>query len=94
MSWLMWCVVGPIVAPLVLVFLCLFYSVAVKPLFRHCYEMGMCNGRVARRIRGTNRVQFILWAAGEQGHKEDFWCDFGVGHEEHFIPGEPKVRRL
>ena len=30
-------------------------------------------GLPARRHKKNGSVQFILWKAGEQGHKEDFW---------------------
>ena len=35
----------------------------------------------ARRNRITGHVQFILWKAGEQGYKKDFWYDL---HESHW----------
>jgi hypothetical protein len=37
---------------------------------------GTCRGRVARKHRLKGNVQFVLWKAGEQGHKKDFWIDF------------------
>lgn len=37
---------------------------------------GVCNGRKARRDKKSGRVQFIMWKAGEQGHKKDCWLDF------------------
>lgn len=37
---------------------------------------GTCRGRIARKHRRKGNVQFVLWKAGEQGQKEDFWIDF------------------
>jgi len=37
---------------------------------------GTCRDRRARKHRKKGNVQFVLWKAGEQGHKEDFWHDF------------------
>lgn len=45
-------------------------------LFPPLWEYGYCNNRKARRNRKTSEVQFILWKAGEQGHKEDYWHPF------------------
>ncbi len=40
----------------------------------------------ARLDTKTNRVQFVLWKAGEQGHEEDYWHNMGCGWENHFKP--------
>ena len=40
------------------------------------YEYGVCNRLRARRNRITGEVQFVLWKAGEQGHKDDWWINF------------------
>ena len=42
----------------------------------------------ARLDTKTGRVQFILWKAGEQNHKEDFWYNMGYGWENHFKPND------
>lgn len=34
---------------------------------------GECNDLPARKHRKKGNVQFVLWKAGEQGHKEDYW---------------------
>lgn len=52
------------------------------------WQYGTCNNRVARRHRKHGNVQFVLWKAGEQGHKEDYWHDFGPGWAETFIPDQ------
>lgn len=43
------------------------------------WEYGTVNltfGEVkARRHMWNGNVQFVLWSAGEQGHKEDYWHD-------------------
>lgn len=38
----------------------------------------------ARRNKDTQKVEFVLWKAGEQGHQEDFWHVMGVGWEKRF----------
>jgi hypothetical protein len=45
---------------------------------------GSCNGRIARKHKIKGNVQFILWYAGTQGHKEDFWHDFDKSWWELF----------
>ena len=42
------------------------------------YEYGTAGNtkRVARRHIIKKNVQFLLWKAGEQGHKIDYWTDF------------------
>lgn len=40
------------------------------------WEYGTCNGSKARRHRKKGNVQMVLWKAGQQGHKEDFWHNF------------------
>lgn len=50
---------------------------------------GTCNNRPARKHRKNGNVQFVLWKAGEHGHKEDFWHNFGDGHEVNFKPTDP-----
>lgn len=37
------------------------------------WEYGILNDIKARRNKYTGEVQFRLWRAGEQGHKEDFY---------------------
>lgn len=32
--------------------------------------------RRARKSVEHGNVQFVMWKAGEQGHKEDWWIDF------------------
>lgn len=53
---------------------------------KELYEYGTCKNRIARRNLSTGDVQFVLWKAGEQGHKVDFWISFGFGHSYDFIP--------
>ncbi len=40
------------------------------------WEYGICKERNARRHKKKKNVQFVLWKAGEQGHKEDYWINF------------------
>jgi hypothetical protein len=60
----------------------------IKWLFWKCKKepwiYGSCNGTFARKHRKKGNVQFILWKAGEQGHKQDYWHDFGAGWENQF----------
>ena len=46
--------------------------------YRHTWELGSCgnSNRPARRHRKNGNVQFLLWPAGEQGHRVDYWHDF------------------
>lgn len=34
----------------------------------------------------TGDLEFVLWKAGEQGHKEDFWHRMGSGWINYFVP--------
>lgn len=54
----------------------------IKPKIE--YEYGQCNNREARRHKVNGNVQFILWKAGEQGHKEDCWINFDKSHWSEF----------
>ena len=42
--------------------------------------------------RKGRKIQFVLWKAGEQGHKEDYWHDMGPGWLEKFRPSEREGR--
>lgn len=48
------------------------------------WEYGTCNGTAARRHIKNKNVQFVLWKAGEQGHKEDCWHNFDSSWWEGF----------
>ena len=50
------------------------------------WEYGTCGShkRRARRHTVGRNVQFVLWKAGEQGHKEDFWINFDSSWWETF----------
>lgn len=37
-----------------------------------------------RLNRRTGRCEFLLWRAGEQGHKQDYWCPMGLGWDRYF----------
>ena len=50
------------------------------------WEYGVCRGRRARRCKRTGEVQFILWKAGEQDHREDFWHPFNSYWWNEFSP--------
>lgn len=53
------------------------------------YIYGTINGQLSRINRKTKDAEFILWSAGEQGHKVDFWHEYGDGHKTLFISGYP-----
>ena len=42
---------------------------------------GTIGNITARKHRITGRVEFLLWPAGEQGHKRDYWYP---PHEDHW----------
>lgn len=44
--------------------------------------------RTYRRNRLTGEVQFILWEAGEQGHKKDHWYPMNSTWWPTFIAGK------
>lgn len=48
-------------------------------------EDGSFRNRARLNMR-TGRVEFVLWKAGEQGHKQDFWYEMGYGWELQFKP--------
>lgn len=48
------------------------------------WEYGTCSSRNARRHKILKNVQFVLWKAGEQGHKRDFWHNFDTSWYELF----------
>lgn len=49
---------------------------------------GTCKDRPARKHRTKGNVQFVLWKAGEQGHKEDYWHNFDPYWWNLFIPNK------
>lgn len=50
------------------------------------WEYGTCNGMYARRHKLNKNVQFVLWKAGEQGHKEDYWHNLDSSWWDGFAP--------
>lgn len=48
------------------------------------WEYGTCNNMVARKHKIKGNVQFILWKAGEQGYKEDYWHNYDKSWWELF----------
>ena len=49
---------------------------------------GTCNNTLARKHRKKGNVQMLLWPAGQQGHKVDYWHNFGAGWETLFKEDE------
>jgi hypothetical protein len=47
---------------------------------------GTCHDRPARKHKIYGNVQFVLWKAGEQGHKEDYWHNFDSSWWNSFTP--------
>lgn len=68
----------------------------VKKIFKKLFqpdsvwEYGICHDRIARRHKTTGDVQFVLWKAGEQGHIEDYWVNFGHGWGDLFVKDSDK----
>lgn len=57
----------------------------LKRLFtKHKYEYGEIRGKVSRRNLKNGEVQFILWRAGEHGHKDHYWHRYDPTHWVHF----------
>ena len=83
---LMLLVLAPILLPFIIVLVWMTYTTLVKPYIPVDYEMGTLDGFKARRIKGTNSIEFVLWKAGEQGHTKDYWATAGAGHEDKFVP--------
>lgn len=58
------------------------YLMVIEPLWqkikgtKHFWIYGTCNNKKARKHSIDKNVQFILWKAGEQGHKVDCWVNF------------------
>ncbi len=50
------------------------------------FQYGTVGDLKARRNRFTRVVQFVLWKAGEQGHKTDFWYPMHPYHHANFKP--------
>jgi hypothetical protein len=40
------------------------------------WTYGICNNLPARKHRIFGNVQFVLWEAGKQGYKKDYWINF------------------
>lgn len=54
-------------------------------LKRKSYTYGVCGpNRVKARRNNRGVVEFILWRAGQQGHKEDFWYPMDPSHWPSF----------
>lgn len=53
------------------------YGRVFRPEDGHSRE----NVRLNKR---TGRVEFVLWNAGEHGHKQDYWHEMGYGFELYF----------
>jgi hypothetical protein len=53
------------------------------------YEYGNLKNTIARRHRRNGNVQFVLFKAGEQGYKEDFWIDYHSDWWPYFKTVDP-----
>lgn len=63
----------------IIIILALVWEFIIKPLLKTNNDIwiyGTCHKKLARKHKINKNVQFILWKAGEQGHKQDFWIDF------------------
>lgn len=54
-------------------------------LFGPKWIAGTCNNLPARKHRRKGNVQFVLWKAGEHGHKEDYWINFDSSWWKTFV---------
>lgn len=65
----------------------LLYKLGLKCAIE--YEYGtISNGMPVRRNKVTHEVEFILWRAGQQGHKQDYWHIVGDGWAYTFTKDE------
>lgn len=63
----------------------------LKPRVIYRYGYIVIGGVKYRRVRLNTRtgdVEFILWEAGQHGHKEDFWYRMGDGWVTKFVADE------
>lgn len=60
---------------------------------RDKFEYGTAgmNKTQARRNIKTGVVEFVLWKAGEQGHKEDYWHPFDKTWFSTFRPNRKQA---
>lgn len=60
------------------------------PTYSYGFIVEPC-GRIrnaARKNNITGDVEFVLWKAGEQGHKEDYWHKMGDGWSKLFVSSD------
>ncbi len=64
------------------------FYIFIRSLFNpeSIWEYGICKNQRARRNKLIGNVQCVLWKAGEQGHKKDYWVDFYSDWWDEFKP--------
>lgn len=78
---------GAIVLFIVLYFIIEYINEKDFKLFnKKQYTYGFVLSTPARKNNKTGEVQFVLWKAGEQGHKEDYWIRFDSSWWSQFKP--------
>jgi hypothetical protein len=63
-----------------------------KPVYGHIINLDG-SYRNAARLNQSGRAEFVLWKAGEQGRKEDYWHQMGSGWEKQFVVGGYDIRK-
>ena len=58
------------------------------------YEYGKMGIVTARRNRITGKLEILLWKAGQQGHKTNYWHEAGAGHEDEFVTPDMTMLQL
>lgn len=66
----------------IIILMLIVYLMIIEPLWqkmkqkKYFWIYGTCNNKKARKHSIDKNVQFVIWKAGEQGHKKDCWIDF------------------
>ena len=52
------------------------------------WQYGWLGASRARMNIKTGDLEFVLWKAGEHGHRKDYWHLAGEGHQAEFVPDD------
>ena len=65
----------------------LIKKIKKNPIYTYGYIVEPCGKKrnVSRKNNITGDVEFVLWKAGEQGHKKDYWHKMGLGWSDWFV---------
>jgi hypothetical protein len=68
----------------------IFKNITIENIYKligkSIYIYGHVGTIPARKNTLTGEVQFVLWRAGQQGHKEDYWHRFDSSWWSQFKP--------